>query len=495
MKYPRGLIIAILIGITLFSLTPQSHVKADGEGWLTGWNHRRAVSITGYTNGTLTDYQIDFTVLNTVNILDYTTFLGANGGTNPVIDVGASGKWDDTFIRELGNILYEPDDTGEEYKMFYSAGGDSYNGTNVYVGYAYSSDGKTWTKAGKIIDRALEDPYVVNVGGTYYLYAEDKQDIPFRNIRMYESHNLSTWIDEGDVLDIGTGWESVDVSSPLVWVEGDTWYMLYEGRGADNMGHIGLATSEDGESWTKSGSNPVFEGSGVEGTFDSDEVVPDDLIEIGSTYYMTYHGYGSVDGVDDWRSGLATSTNLTGWTRPSASLNDQADDTDRIYTAMMLEDMSGYIFYIDTNDNDIKRLYPNNTRNMISLDTTDVQDDFDDIRFTASDGETELHYNKSSYSSGEYANFTVNVSSIAANPSTTVIYLYYGNPEVADGSDINVTSLRNQGHGFKDMKLPPWVFALLAYGIAAVIAACVAVIVKVIARVVQREKGDTRSEN
>jgi hypothetical protein len=39
------------------------------------------------------------------------------------------------------------------------------------------------------------------------------------------------------------------------------------------------------------------------------------------------------------------------------------------------------------------------------------------------------------------------------------------------------------------MVLNPWVFALLAYGIAAVIAACVAMIVKVIARIVQRKKG------
>jgi hypothetical protein len=38
------------------------------------------------------------------------------------------------------------------------------------------------------------------------------------------------------------------------------------------------------------------------------------------------------------------------------------------------------------------------------------------------------------------------------------------------------------------MQLNPWVFALLAYGVAAVIAACVAFIVKIIAAVVQRKK-------
>jgi hypothetical protein len=39
------------------------------------------------------------------------------------------------------------------------------------------------------------------------------------------------------------------------------------------------------------------------------------------------------------------------------------------------------------------------------------------------------------------------------------------------------------------MELHPFVFALLAYGIAAVIAVCVAVIIKVISSTVQRKKG------
>jgi hypothetical protein len=45
------------------------------------------------------------------------------------------------------------------------------------------------------------------------------------------------------------------------------------------------------------------------------------------------------------------------------------------------------------------------------------------------------------------------------------------------------------------MKLNPWVFALLAYGIGAVIAVCVAFIVRVIASVVQRKKGGVKSES
>jgi hypothetical protein len=38
------------------------------------------------------------------------------------------------------------------------------------------------------------------------------------------------------------------------------------------------------------------------------------------------------------------------------------------------------------------------------------------------------------------------------------------------------------------MEFHPWVFALIAYGVAAVIAVCVTFIVKVIALIVQRKK-------
>ncbi|MCK4863550.1 MAG: hypothetical protein KAS25_04590 [Dehalococcoidales bacterium] len=38
------------------------------------------------------------------------------------------------------------------------------------------------------------------------------------------------------------------------------------------------------------------------------------------------------------------------------------------------------------------------------------------------------------------------------------------------------------------MEFHPWIFALITYGVAAVIAVCVAFIIKVIALIVQRKK-------
>jgi hypothetical protein len=55
------------------------------------------------------------------------------------------------------------------------------------------------------------------------------------------------------------GWDAGGVWCPIVWIEDGTWYLLYTSRDADlNNVSTGLATSADGITWTKSGSNPVI---------------------------------------------------------------------------------------------------------------------------------------------------------------------------------------------------------------------------------------------
>jgi len=233
-------------------------------------------------------------------------YIGGFEGTNPVIACGTGVEWDE-YIREIGNVLYEPTDTGYEYKIFYSGHNGAYVQDTVYIGYAYSSDGISWTKAGQVIVRSLEDPYVVNVSGTYHMYAEDKAG-GGTEIRKYHSSDCVTWVDDGIVLStVGATWESQDVSSPVVWIEGATWYMLYEGREtAGQQGAIGIATSADGSTWAKEGTNPVFEGSDIEW---ADRVACDDLLKIGDVYYMLFHGWNGIA----WRMGMAVSSDKLLW--------------------------------------------------------------------------------------------------------------------------------------------------------------------------------------
>jgi predicted GH43/DUF377 family glycosyl hydrolase len=244
----------------------------------------------------------------------------------PIVPQGSAVDWDQ-HIREIGNVLYEPNypDPNKVWKLFYTGYNGAYLEYNTSVGYAYSADGNNWTKFGPLDTRAGEDPYVVNFHGTYYLYCEDKAAIPFKNIRLYVSTDCENWTDMGVVFDTQTGgnppnWQAQDVSSPCVRVEEDVndvnntkWYLLYEGRGGGNGGLIGLAHSANGINWVRDSNDPVM-AVGAPGTWDESYIVPDDILRIDGTYYFTYHGYGASGHTGFW-GGLATSTDLHNWKR------------------------------------------------------------------------------------------------------------------------------------------------------------------------------------
>jgi len=65
--------------------------------------------------------------------------------------------------------------------------------------------------------------------------------------------------------------------------------------------------------------------------------------------------------------------------------------------------------------------------------------DFGDIRFTDSDGVTELSYWIEEKVDGDYATFWVKVPYIPASPNTATIYIYYGNPSATTTSDAEST--------------------------------------------------------
>lgn len=236
-----------------------------------------------------------------------------------IVANGTGADWD-LYIREIGNVIDEGSAGAQRYKLTYTGHNDaSYSDatgdiTPTYIGWAYSSDGVTWTKGGELITaRSLEDPFVIKSGGTYYLYAEDKADDPFRNIRLFTSTDFVNWTDEGDVLDAGSSgaWDDQDVSSPTVWREGSTWKMLYEGRKVSGQqGAIGLATSSDGLTWTKDAGNPVLEAGD---TAWASAIVPDDVM-IGNdgTYVLLFHGLTA----GKFRAGVAHSADLYSWTDP-----------------------------------------------------------------------------------------------------------------------------------------------------------------------------------
>jgi hypothetical protein len=96
------------------------------------------------------------------------------------------------------------------------------------------------------------------------------------------------------------------------------WYTAGQISGGAFISSIGYATSNDGVAWMKYSSNPAFnKGSSAYSTssFDSDSVSFPTVVKVGNQYYMYYRGY---DG-SNARIGLATSNDGLSWTRYSSN--------------------------------------------------------------------------------------------------------------------------------------------------------------------------------
>jgi len=95
----------------------------------------------------------------------------------PVLDLGPAGAFDEMNVY-FPSVLYDPEarDSRQRWKMWYI--GTAANGIER-LGYAYSADGRHWTKFGMVVDVGgpgewddlyLETGGAVRLGNTYYLF-------------------------------------------------------------------------------------------------------------------------------------------------------------------------------------------------------------------------------------------------------------------------------------------------------------------------------------
>lgn len=174
---------------------------------------------------------------------------------NPVLDVGPPGAWDSWRVNH-----HDVNFDGSTYQLWYTG----YAQPNISsIGYASSSNGIDWNK--------LSDPVL-----------EPSE----------------------------SGWDSLTAASPVVIFDGSIYKMWY-GGGRDVTGEasIGYATSPDGISWTKYGTNPVMQ-PGPPGAWDDLQVLPGTVIFDGSIYKMWYAGNRQLP---LYRIGYATSPDGITW--------------------------------------------------------------------------------------------------------------------------------------------------------------------------------------
>lgn len=224
---------------------------------------------------------------------------------NPVFESRGPGHWDEA-IRERGWILREDDG----YYLWYT--GYQYPESNAKsVGYATSKDGIHWERySGNpvISGNWTEDMMVVKENGTYYMFAEGRED----QAHLLTSTDRIHWTEQGK-LDIrdknGKPILPGPFGTPATLCENGTWYLFYE----RNDEAIWLAASEDLETWTNVQDEPVIS-RGPE-PYDKTMIAVNQVIKYQGNYYAYYHATCPENGRDRWSMNVAVSPDRVHWTK------------------------------------------------------------------------------------------------------------------------------------------------------------------------------------
>lgn len=224
----------------------------------------------------------------------------------PVFTAAPAGQWD-ARIRERGWILKEADG----WHLWYTG----YDGTATglrKLGYATSGDGIHWERYPRNpLDSVhwIEDMQVVPHAGKYYMFAEGEHD----QAQLLLSKDKRQW-DRIGTLDIrttnGQPLTPGPFGTPAAWVEGETWYLLYERRDKG----VWLAASTDLKVWKHVQDDPVLVPGPAD--YDSDMIAVNQVIRDRGLYYAIYHGRGKVTAAQPkppWSTGLAVSSDRLHW--------------------------------------------------------------------------------------------------------------------------------------------------------------------------------------
>ncbi len=277
---------------------------------------------------------------------------------NPVIEPGAPGEWDDAggFIND---VVFD----GSTYHMWF-AGLES-SGYWWHIGHATSTDGVEWTKdpanpvlrsgePGEWDDWGLSGVAVVHDGTQFHMWYTGWQgDVSDNSFRAgyATSPDGSVWTKHPDnpVMEVGSpgSWDDHGVSPAAIIVEGDTYYMWYEGaRGNGLYGEtkIGYAESSDGLHWTKR-LEPVLDLGTYPGAWDPQTVGNFDVTFDGSIYHLWYTGGADTSSFVWLRIGYAFSSDGIEWKKHEDNPVMRSDGPDLQAPRVVFDGSTWHMWY------------------------------------------------------------------------------------------------------------------------------------------------------
>jgi len=247
----------------------------------------------------------------------------------PVLDRGVQGDWDGVDV--LNPSVVRVEDT---FYNLYSG----FDGQTWRSGLALSRDGVSWEKQGLVLSpdpATWESGYIAANGsllhssllhsswlhgGEQFLYWYQAGERGHTRIGVAFSEDARSWRKHPEpVLDLGAvgTWDEAGIGDPYVIRCGGSYYLYYLGQDRRGVQRLGLARSQDGVHWQKSGGNPILD-TGSPGGFDERGLGEPAVFLAGERFYMLYTGR---DSQEQRRVGWAQSGNGVDWEKiPSAPL-------------------------------------------------------------------------------------------------------------------------------------------------------------------------------
>ncbi|MBI4009459.1 hypothetical protein HY357_04440 [Candidatus Roizmanbacteria bacterium] len=217
-----------------------------------------------------------FVFVNPVSPLD--PFLKSN--SNPLSFTSSYPNWYE-IAKVQPSILFEDG----IFKMWYG----SYDGNITKIAYATSVNGTTWTRDTLLnIDSTLfsHDPSILPLNSQYELYfvstVAGSSNYKIKKLISLDGYNIEPNSIK-TLLTPSLPWESAAVSTPFVVFKNNQYFMFYSGWDISSW-KIGMASSIDGENWTRCPNNPI--------------ITPGDgptLFEKDGIFYLFIQGSNGID--------------------------------------------------------------------------------------------------------------------------------------------------------------------------------------------------------
>ncbi len=165
--------------------------------------------------------------------------------------------WEGGYIAANGALV----DTGNEFLYWYQAGPKG----RPRIGLARSTDARIWRKHGAAVlgtgprgawdEVAVADPYVIRVGGAFYVFYLGQDRARRQRLGVARSPDGVDWekLRTNPILELGDAgsFDESGLGEPAVWAAGGYYWMLYSGRDRAEQRRLGLARSRNGVTWRK----------------------------------------------------------------------------------------------------------------------------------------------------------------------------------------------------------------------------------------------------